>query len=55
MNESEVIREAMRILGKRRSERKTLSCRENAKRKRKPKHISKPLAITVPSDQNGQK
>ncbi len=32
--ESELIREAMRALGKRKSERKTKACRLNAKKKR---------------------
>lgn len=54
MDESELIREAMRALGKRKSERKTLACRANAKKPRR-KHTSKRLALTVPTNQNHEK
>ncbi len=46
MNESELIRAAMSILGKRTSDRKRESSRANAKRPRNRKR--KPLANAVP-------
>jgi hypothetical protein len=47
MNESELIRQAMSILGKRTSERKKISSRKNAKRPRKKK--KKPMEISQTS------
>jgi hypothetical protein len=41
MDESEIIREAMRLIGRRKSERKTRACRENARRPRKGKRKRK--------------
>lgn len=48
MDENELIREAMRLLGRRTSDRKRASSRANAKRPRKKQ--SKRLANTVPRD-----
>ncbi len=53
MTDDEVIRAAMRLLGKRTSERKRESSRANAKRPRKRKR--KPLANSMPFDANGPK
>ncbi len=51
MSDEEVIRAAMRLLGKRTSDRKRESSRANAKRPRKKK--SKRLAKAMPIDENG--
>jgi len=43
-NEEEVIRQAMRFLGARKSEKKTLSSRANGKAGGRPRGSAKPLA-----------
>ena len=52
MNENEIIREAMRLLGMRTSERKKISSRLNAMKPRKkgPTKRSKRIANTVSSN-----
>jgi hypothetical protein len=49
MNEAELIRRAMSVLGKRTSERKKISSRKNAKRprKKKAKALSKSNGVIV--------
>jgi hypothetical protein len=50
MDETELIREAMRLLGKRTSERKKISSRINGSRPKRKRTKSKPIAQAMPTD-----